>query len=91
MGSTECFSENLYEEDINPGMTHGMALFEAATKPVLSDQQIDITVLNAQKILDLLDDMASLYGWSRIISKISDSTGSNMDLLSQYNCLTLGD
>eukprot|EP00957_Ditylum_brightwellii_P164944 12558548-Ditylum_brightwellii.AAC.1 len=59
MGSTECFSENLYEEDINPGMKHGMALFEAVTKPVLSDQQIDITVLNVQKILDLLEDMAS--------------------------------
>eukprot|EP00957_Ditylum_brightwellii_P118740 9056229-Ditylum_brightwellii.AAC.1 len=64
-----------------------MALFEVATKPVLSDQYIDITILNAQKILNLLEDMTSLYGWSGIIRKIKDVAGDKMTLLSQYNCL----
>eukprot|EP00957_Ditylum_brightwellii_P203426 15334559-Ditylum_brightwellii.AAC.1 len=66
-----------------------MALFEAATKPVPSDQRIKITVANAQKILDLLEDKARLYRWSCIISKIQDTAGDKMDLLTQYNQLTL--
>eukprot|EP00957_Ditylum_brightwellii_P118534 9039748-Ditylum_brightwellii.AAC.3 len=70
MGANESLSENLYKEDINPGMKQGMVLFEAATKPVPSHQRIEITVANVQKILDLLEDKASLYRWSCIISKI---------------------
>eukprot|EP00957_Ditylum_brightwellii_P166033 12641481-Ditylum_brightwellii.AAC.2 len=85
MGATECSSKNQYKEDINPGMKHGMALFEAAMKPVLSDQCIHITVTNAQKILNLLKDKASLYRWSCIISKIKVTAGDEMDLLTQYN------
>eukprot|EP00957_Ditylum_brightwellii_P038083 2880297-Ditylum_brightwellii.AAC.1 len=60
-----------------------------ATKHVLSDQHIDITVANAQKILNLLKDKASLYGWSHTISKVRDLAGDEMDLLTQYNQLML--
>eukprot|EP00957_Ditylum_brightwellii_P024974 1888568-Ditylum_brightwellii.AAC.1 len=81
MGATECFSENLCKKDINPGTKHGMALLKTATKPAPSDQCIDITVANLQKILDLLEDKANLYGWSCIISKIKDMAGDEMDLL----------
>eukprot|EP00957_Ditylum_brightwellii_P067709 5139749-Ditylum_brightwellii.AAC.1 len=87
MGATECFSENPYKEDINTGTKHGVELFEATTKPFPSDQHIEITIANAQKILDLLEDKASLYRWSCIISKIQDTAGDKMDLLTQYNQL----
>eukprot|EP00957_Ditylum_brightwellii_P047095 3576231-Ditylum_brightwellii.AAC.1 len=91
MGTTEHYSKNPYKENINLGTKHGIALFEAATKSVLSDQHIGITILNMQKILDLLEGITSLYGWSCIISKIRDVAGDEMDLLSQYNCLMLND
>eukprot|EP00957_Ditylum_brightwellii_P190558 14505416-Ditylum_brightwellii.AAC.1 len=66
-----------------------MALFKAATKPVLSDQHIDITIANVQKIFYLLEDKASVHGHSCIISKIRDTPGDEMDLLIQYNQLML--
>eukprot|EP00957_Ditylum_brightwellii_P190941 14539009-Ditylum_brightwellii.AAC.1 len=89
IGATKCFSENLYKENINLGTKHGMVLFEAATKPVPSDQCIDITVLNVQKILDLFEDLSSLYRWSHINGKIKNAAEDKMKLLIQYNCLML--
>eukprot|EP00957_Ditylum_brightwellii_P017402 1310917-Ditylum_brightwellii.AAC.1 len=66
-----------------------MVLSKATTKHVPSDQRIDITVADVKKILDLLKDMASLYRWSHIISKVRDISGDEMDLSTLYNQLML--
>ena len=61
------FVDDLYQGDINPGTTDGAKLYIKATAAIPEDEKFDLTILMAQKFLDLMQRDSNNFGWGHLI------------------------
>lgn len=84
------FNVNPYAGNINPNSRTGERLFSTATKARDDSDRIKPNHQTAKQFLKMMEKDAGEYAWGNIISNIrSDAAGNTLDLLSDYQQLTL--
>ena len=77
--------------DINPGTKSGQLLFANATKSAEPNKRLTANIENAKKIQAYCEDLASKFGWGKLVNMVKDANSKPRSILRESKLLTIED